>query len=60
MVNIDDQGIARLNDNFDSFTKIISPRHIIRNEFTPELIERYDAFAKEYVDNSLSGSYYSK
>jgi len=49
-----DDGTATINENRSSFIDLFNPYHVVKDEFSPTDIAKYDAYHKSYIENDVS------
>ena len=54
LTQYNDDGTATINRNRDSFVDIFNPYHVVKDEFSPTDIAKYDAYHRSYLENPLS------
>ena len=54
LTQYNDDGTAIFNQNRDSFVDLFNPYHVVKDEFSPTDIAKYDAYHKSYIENDVS------
>ena len=54
LTQYNDDGTATFNQNRDSFVDLFNPYHVVKDEFSPTDIAKYDAYHKSYIENDVS------